>query len=141
MSMAHGLEVRVPLVDHTLVELVLSLEDRWKIDSRMPKPLLVKAVEAATGAPIPSAVVHRAKRGFAFPFETWLRGPLGSRVRDALCSHGTALDGFLDRTARGQVWRDFDEGRTTWSRPWALYALGRWAEMHLNRLPALARLG
>ncbi len=45
MSMAHGLEVRVPLIDHQLARQVLALPGSWKLDAAMPKPLLVKALK------------------------------------------------------------------------------------------------
>ena len=79
-SMAHGLELRVPLLDHELVELVLPLPDRLKARRRgdPPKPLLV----AAAGPRLPK-VACGPKRGFSFPWEAWLRGPLAERFREA----------------------------------------------------------
>lgn len=71
MSMAHGLEVRVPLLDQELVEQVARLPGDFKTDGRRLKPLLVDAVRDL----LPDAVVERPKAGFTLPFETWLRGP------------------------------------------------------------------
>ena len=69
MSMAHGLEIRVPLIDHQLARRVLAFPGRWKVDSRTPKPLLVKALNGQ----LPDKIIHRRKRGFTLPFEHWLR--------------------------------------------------------------------
>ena len=47
MSMAHGLELRVPLIDHQLADKMLALPGSWKLDSHVPKPLLVAALKGA----------------------------------------------------------------------------------------------
>ena len=80
MSMAHGLEVRVPLIDHRLARRVLALPGSWKLDSGTPKPLLVKAL----GGQLPEKIVHRQKRGFTLPFEHWLRDALRPVVEESL---------------------------------------------------------
>ena len=63
MSMAHSLEVRVPFLDHPLVEFVTHLPQELKLAKGTPKALLVAALEDL----LPSEVVHQAKRGFTFP--------------------------------------------------------------------------
>src|SRR5205085_11649160 len=65
MSMAHGLEVRVPLADHKLAVSVFAMLGAWKVSSTTPKPVLIKALNDA----LPSEIVHRHKRGFTLPFE------------------------------------------------------------------------
>jgi asparagine synthase (glutamine-hydrolysing) len=129
MSMAHGLEVRVPLIDHQLARRVLALPGRWKLDARTPKPLLVKAL---TGQ-LPDNIVHRPKRGFTLPFEHWLRDALRPVVEESLRKIGDGALGSLisERAARG-VWEEFLAGRTSWSRPWSLYVLHRWCQEHLS---------
>jgi asparagine synthase (glutamine-hydrolysing) len=129
MSMAHGLEVRVPLIDHRLARRVLALPGSWKLNSRTPKPLLVKAL----GSQLPQKIVHRAKRGFTLPFEHWLRDALRPVVEESLNKIGDGVLGSLisERATRG-VWKDFLEGRTSWSRPWSLYVLQRWCQPHLS---------
>ena len=47
MSMAHGLELRVPLIDHQLADKLLALPGAWKLDGDVPKPLLVGALEGS----------------------------------------------------------------------------------------------
>jgi asparagine synthase (glutamine-hydrolysing) len=129
MSMAHGLEVRVPLIDHRLARRILALPGSWKLDSRTPKPLLVGALDGR----LPEQIVHRRKRGFTLPFEHWLRDALRPMVEDNLRKIG---DGVLrtlisERVVRS-VWQDFLEGRTSWSRPWSLYVLQCWCQRHLS---------
>ena len=80
MSMAHGLEVRVPFIDHQLAEKMFALPGAWKLDGNVPKPLLVGALNGA----LPDEIVHRKKRGFTLPFEQWLRENLRPEVEATL---------------------------------------------------------
>ncbi len=129
MSMAHGLEVRVPLIDHQLARRVLALPGAWKLDATTPKPLLVRALRGE----LPDKIVHRRKRGFTLPFEHWLRDALRPVVEESLSKIGDgALGTFINQAAARNVWHDFLEGRTSWSRPWSLYVLQSWCERHLS---------
>ena len=69
MSMAHSLEVRVPFLDHPLVEFVTGLPQKAKLRKGIPKALLVSALEDI----LPDEVVRQTKRGFTFPWAEWLR--------------------------------------------------------------------
>jgi asparagine synthase (glutamine-hydrolysing) len=129
MSMAHGLEVRVPLIDHRLARCVLALPGMWKLNSGTPKPMLIKAL----GGSLPDKIVHRAKNGFTLPFEHWLRDELRPVVEASMRRIGEGVLGTLiGERAALQVWQDFLEGRTSWSRPWSLYVLQSWCEQHLS---------
>ncbi len=129
MSMAHGLEVRVPLIDHQLARRVLALPGSWKLDSRTPKPLLVQALRGE----LPDQVVHRPKRGFTLPFEHWLRDALRPVMEESLRKIGDGpLGTLISKTAVHNVWEDFLEGRTSWSRPWSLYVLQSWCQQNLS---------
>jgi asparagine synthase (glutamine-hydrolysing) len=128
MSMAHSLEVRVPFLDVPLVEHVLSLPESQKLGSRGPKSLLINAM----GDLLPEGIVGQRKRTFTFPWEKWLRGPLRDRVAAGLADWSPALAPVLRREFAQAVWQNFQEGRTTWSRPWSLYVLNEWAKRHLQ---------
>jgi len=127
MSMAHGLELRVPLIDHHLAKKLLALPGRWKLDNHTPKPLLVAALRGT----LPDQIVHRRKRGFTLPFEHWLRDELRSEVEVGLwkIAEGPLAPLFAPRSV-SHVWQDFHQGKTSWSRPWSLYVLQRWCELH-----------
>jgi len=130
MSMSQGLEVRVPLVDHQLAKTILALPGAWKVDGT-PKKLLVESL----AGPLPETIVHRPKRGFTLPFEHWLRQDLRSEMESVLCEKHVAagaLGSLLDPRQVEQVWRDFLRGTVSWTRPWSLYVLQRWCEMHLQ---------
>jgi asparagine synthase (glutamine-hydrolysing) len=127
MSMAHGLEVRVPLIDHCLAKKLMTLPGAWKLDDHTPKPLLVNALRGA----LPDGIVHRHKRGFTLPFEHWLRGELRAEVEGTLQRFDSGpLAAVLNPQAVIGVWQDFLQGRVSWTRPWSLFVLQRWCELH-----------
>ncbi len=129
MSMAQGLEVRVPLIDHQLARRTLALPGPWKLSGSTPKPLLLRALRAE----LPTEIVHRPKRGFTMPFEYWLRDALRPQIEQSLrrISDGP-LAAHINQPAALNIWKDFLAGRTSWSRPWSLYVLQRWSEQHLS---------
>jgi asparagine synthase (glutamine-hydrolysing) len=133
MSMAHSLEVRVPLLDRELVEYVVGLPQAWKRRRGIRKPLLARAL----GDLLPSEVVQQPKRTFTLPWERWLRGSLKAELDAGLAEPARSLEPFLDAAAVRQVWSDFLARRTTWSRPWSLYVLNAWARRYLDA-PAAA---
>ncbi|MBI1941612.1 MAG: asparagine synthase (glutamine-hydrolyzing) [Acidobacteria bacterium] len=129
MGMAHSLEVRVPLVDHKLWEYVLPLPGKLKLDSRLPKPLLVKAV----GSRLPPQVYMRPKRGFELPFDRWLRTSLRPMIEKEMKDDSAGARGPLAPGAASAVWDSFLRGKTSWSRPWSLFVLKQWARRNLDR--------
>ena len=74
-SMAHALEVRVPLLDHVLVEWAATLPPRLRLNARGSKYVLKQALRPH----LPAAVLRRRKMGFAVPLAAWLRGSLMAR--------------------------------------------------------------
>ena len=127
MSMAHGLEVRVPLIDHRLAETLFRFPGSSKVDPSTPKTLLVKALQGE----LPDEIVHRRKRGFTLPFEHWLRDELRSELENGLRGIANGpLAALLKSKAITQIWNDFQQGTTSWSRPWSLYVLQRWCELN-----------
>jgi asparagine synthase (glutamine-hydrolysing) len=125
MSMAHGLEVRVPFLDHRLIERLLELPGRVKLRTGSAKWLLV-----AAAGDLPEIVTQRRKQGFELPFDRWLRGALREEMVETLASK--TWEGWLDRRAVNQVWEGFLAQRLSWSRVWALYVLREWIERHLS---------
>jgi len=133
VSMSHSLEVRVPLLDHRLVEFVASLPAGAKRRRGLPKALLIEALRGL----LPEEVVRQRKRTFTFPWEHWLRGTLGGKVAEGLSNLSPILQPALDSKAVTEVWGNFLEGRTGWSRPWSLYVLNEWTRRNLaDKAPA-----
>jgi len=113
MGMAHGLEIRVPFLDHRLVEYVFGLPLTLKRCRGMNKPLLVRAL----GEALPRSIWDRPKQGFTFPFAQWLRQH-GEEFQ--VCTKDSQI---FARRAVENVWHAFYAGRLHWSRPWALFVL------------------
>lgn len=119
MSMAHGLEVRVPLIDHRVVERVFTVPGEEKIRYNTPKWLLVKAV-----GDLPDSIVNRPKRGFEFPFQQWLSGAMREEAQTALAD--PKLHSVLQTDAPQSLWAEFEAGRVSWSRVWSLWVLSKY---------------
>ena len=126
MSMAHGLELRVPFLDRALVETCFRIPGAGKLQGRLPKGLLL----ASLGVELPQAIVQRPKRGFTLPFERWLRSEMKPVVESALLSKDTDQTSLSSDAVR-EVWSRFLAGETSWSRPWSLFVLKRWCEQNL----------
>jgi len=127
MSMAHGLEIRVPLLDHKLVELMFSIPSNMKIKQGTPKPLLVNSLTRK----LPEAIVRRKKMGFTFPFEVWMRGEMRLEIESVLLSPSGKLPDFISHDGVRKIWSDFIDKRCSWSRPWSLYVLKKWIDKNL----------
>ena len=129
MSMAHSLEVRVPFVDTTVVDYVLSLPGEWKLGERN-KPLLADALSDL----LPRDFLARPKMGFTLPFEKWLQQALRTEVSSVLTDASRVAG--LNSQAVEKVWKNFlQKPRAVgWSRPWSLYVLAKWCE--INRVTA-----
>ena len=127
-SMANSLEVRVPFLDHRLVEFVARLPKEAKYRAGVPKSLLVEAM----GDLLPDEVVGQAKRTFTLPWDVWLRGPLGVLLSQELANLTPPLLKYMNQRAVRGSWQNFVIGHTNWSRPWSIYVLNLWVKCHLS---------
>ena len=128
MSMAHALEVRVPLIDPLLVEFCFTVQGNRKIENGQPKPLLTRPL----GDLLPRACVHRSKRGFELPFQLWLSGALKSEMQASLTGAASRESIPFEPGALTALWAQYQSGRVNWSRVWAIFVLSRW--MQQNRV-------
>lgn len=127
-SMANSLEVRVPFLDHRLVEFVGRLPKSAKFVQDAPKALLVEALSDL----LPDNVVGQEKRTFTLPWEVWLRGPLGVRLSQDLSNLTPPLRRYVNGRAVRGAWQNFVIGQTSWSRPWSLFVLNEWVRRHVT---------
>jgi asparagine synthase (glutamine-hydrolysing) len=123
-SMAHGLELRVPFVDLEVARAAMSIDDRLKLAPGHSKPVLVAAVRDL----LPREVWDRPKQGFTLPLDRWMRVELHQEIEAIFNSPWVDALG-MDAQALRRTWTQFQtrSGGITWSRPWALYTLLRWA--------------
>lgn len=118
-----SLEIRVPLIDHEIVETLLMTAPHV-ILHHPPKALLMEALPK----PLPRLCTHRPKMGFTFPIGSWMRDPWKAQVSRHLSNDKPrpGAKGGLNPRSAGTVWEEFLAGRVHWSRPWSLFALERY---------------
>ena len=123
MSMAHALEVRVPFLDHELVELVLSLNDEHKIPIS-PKKLLTDSLKEI----LPDYIVERPKMGFNFPWSYWLKNELFSFSDERIAS--ISERDYFNKNEVLSLWKRFNDNdpTVTFSRIWPLVVLEEWMQ-------------
>lgn len=95
MSMAHGVEVRVPLLDQEIVAHAGRLPVRYKQRRQIPKWIFRKAMEGI----IPDANIHRRKAGFGVPLRAWMRASLGPLIEEVLSERSLAARGLFSPSA------------------------------------------
>jgi len=123
MSMAHSLEVRVPLLDHVLVEEVLKIPGNVKADRNKPKILLISALDGL----LPKLVAERKdKMGFTFPFALWL----GRMVKEASLLPNEVP--FLRKEALKNIIEGFRKGKIGWSRLWSVLVWNEWSKSEVG---------
>jgi asparagine synthase (glutamine-hydrolysing) len=91
-SMACSLEVRAPFLDHELVEFVMNLPWKFKLNGFTSKYILKKSMKNW----LPDEVIQRPKKGFGVPIAKWVKGPLKELFRDLLSSDRVGHEGFLN---------------------------------------------
>jgi len=126
LSMAHSLEVRVPLLDRKLVEMGLGLPLRAKIGVRGNKPLLRKLLSES----LPREITRKGKRGFELPVNRWFRDPgiesLLERMRAGALVRGLGFSAV----AIGDLIRRHQGGDDLGRHLFALAMLETWAEQN-----------
>jgi len=122
-SMAVGLEVRSPLLDHTLVELFAAFPVDLKVRGGETKYLLKKMAERV----LPKDILYRRKQGFDLPIREWMAGPMQGFVMDALCSAHPALSAHIDMDAAKNIAREHAGGANHKNMLWRLLMLALWS--------------
>lgn len=123
MGMAHALEIRVPFLDHQLVEYVVNLPDQFK-QSTTPKKLLTDAL----GDLIPPEIIHRPKMGFVLPWEHWMKNELYDLCNKSINSFSNR--GLVNKESLLRLWSAFNAGskHTNWTRLWIFVVLEHWLQ-------------
>lgn len=153
VSMAHSLEVRVPLLDPVLADWALSLPDTLKLDPNAAATARRDSSYRETGAKrvlveigvrhklVPPDLDRQPKRGFGMPFGPWLRGPLRPFLDDTLDPVSVRKRGWLDPIAVRLVHDQFLTNlEASWAQVWMLMMLELWARAVLDA-PVTTSLG
>jgi asparagine synthase (glutamine-hydrolysing) len=116
-SMAHSLEVRVPILDHELVDWASGVSPAAKLNGREGKYFFKKALESR----LPNEILYRPKMGFAVPLSRWFRHDLKDRVRESLLDDSFHSSGMFDRAFIEQMINQHQAGTSDFGTPlWAL---------------------
>ena len=122
-SMATSLEVRVPILDHRVVEFAWTLPPAFKIRDGQGKWLLRQVLYGR----VPREVVDRPKMGFSIPIDDWLRGPLRTWGEEVIEGDGVDCDGVLRAEPVRHEWREFISGRRRMGLSlWAVLMFNAW---------------
>lgn len=123
MSMAHGLEVRVPMLDHRLVEFALSLPAHWLVS---PLPVEGKRILRRVAAPLlPAGMLDRPKQGFVAPLNKWLASAFAPLIDEILGGSGAGFHGLIDAEAARELRREAIDGAPRQDL-YAILVLGLW---------------
>jgi asparagine synthase (glutamine-hydrolysing) len=132
MTMANGLELRVPFLDHKLVEFAAMLPDDWKLGGKGGKTLLRQAMRGV----LPNAIIDRPKKGFPLPIASWLRGPLRQFTRENLLARHAACGRYLNSSAVTRIINEHEHGRVDRSQEvWALLVFEFWHRHFIDAMP------
>jgi asparagine synthase (glutamine-hydrolysing) len=128
MSMAHSLEVRPVMLDHAVVEYVLSLPSSIRLQK---KRLLLDATRAYMPDALYSDLIARPKSTFTFPFSRWISGDLRATIQETLSPDRLAVTGVLNPGGVRKLWDRYLENPAAvgWSRAWTVFVLARWCEI------------
>lgn len=110
-SMAHALEVRVPILDHKLVDWISTLPPELKLKGREGKYIFKKALESY----LPKDILYRPKMGFSIPLASWFRGPLKQRVRESILGDTMSGSGLFERNYLETLVNQHQSGRRDFS--------------------------
>jgi asparagine synthase (glutamine-hydrolysing) len=129
MSMAHSLEVRVPLLDRALSEAASRISWRLKLRDGEGKWVFKHALRDL----LPDEVLFRPKAGFGLPYQVWMRRSLEPVIRDTLSEARLRRRGLFDAdVATALVDRFYRGDDTIWRRVWTLFVLEGWASEVLD---------
>lgn len=128
-TMRYGMETRVPLLDHRVVELALNLHPNLKLRGRQGKYLLKRLLEDH----LPPELVHRPKWGFSIPLARWMRE---GKLREWESASLVGRHGLVDPACVDRLRRRFHAGETRlYHRLWLVMALHLWLENRAVALP------
>jgi asparagine synthase (glutamine-hydrolysing) len=133
-TMACGIEARVPLLDHRIVELAFRIPSNLKVNGRSTKMLL----RTAAARLLPAQAVRKPKRGFFVPTGKWLREDLRSFASDILFEARTRQRGYFNQAFVERLWREHIEGHHVWTEQlWILLMFELWNRTFIDGFDAI----
>jgi asparagine synthase (glutamine-hydrolysing) len=128
-SMANSLEVRVPLIDHELIEWCARLPSDFKLKAGNGKRIFKKSLEGR----VSDDILYRKKMGFRLPIDKWFRGPLKERVKRDVLSDQMMDSGYFNPDYLRKLVKDHQSGLRDHSAPlWTLMMFGQFMKRHVG---------
>ena len=130
LSMWHSLEVRVPFLDHKVVEFAATIPSKYKMHGMTKKYVLVKALEGL----LPQNILARRKQGFSIPLSDWLRGPLREMARAHLSPASLKRAGLFDVHAVEKLVHEHERQiRNHETKIWLILNLVYWHTLYMHQ--------
>lgn len=130
MSMAAGVETRVPFLDTEVVALAARIPDRFRQHGAQSKWILKKAMEGT----LPNEVLHRPKMGFGVPLRAWLRGPLKTMMYDLLSRGTLSKRRLFEPTAVSELVADNEVGKVDYAHSiLSLMCIELWCQEFIDK--------
>lgn len=135
MTMANSVELRVPLLDHYILEFAASLPANYKV-RRMTTKYILKKVLAGK---VPHEIIRRKKAGFPVPYESWLRKEMKGWVRDILLDSKSAQRGYFDHRSIERLVSQNEQHGGYSKEVFSLAMLELWHRVFLDGAAAAAK--
>jgi asparagine synthase (glutamine-hydrolysing) len=128
MSMAHALEIRVPLIDHKLVEYVAGLPAGMERRFGHPKRLLLQSLQDL----LPQHVLNKPKQGFQFPMDIWMKNELRPIMDEVFSRASISKRGLFEVAPMQRLYQQFKDGRLTYEVVWKFAVLELWMRQYID---------
>lgn len=126
-SMAHSLEVRVPLLDHELVGWIATLPSNFKLRGSEGKYIFKKSLEGQ----LPNDILYRPKMGFGVPLGNWFRNELKDKIKETVLSEQMLDSGYFEQSYLEKLIKDHQSGIRDYSAPlWTLMMFHQFLSRH-----------
>lgn len=127
-SMAHSLEVRVPLLDHEFMEMAAQIPPGLKLKAKEGKYLFKKALEKK----LPKDILYRSKMGFSIPLSQWFKNELKPVFEDTVLDANALSNKYLDPGTVKQLWNEHQSGsRERSAELWSILFFEKWLRQWL----------
>ena len=137
MTMAHSLELRVPFLDHDLVEFIARMPTNLKVHKNGQKYTMKYALKKACRDIIPKEIIEREKIGFAVPYAKWFKNEMKEMVYDILCSRSARENSIFNakevaRLLKTALVQTENPGNEIWDpqakKVWSLFVFELWRQ-------------
>jgi asparagine synthase (glutamine-hydrolysing) len=130
-SMAHSLEVRVPLLDHVFMEYVAQMPSQLKLNGQQGKYIFKKMAENN----LPKQIIKRKKMGFSIPLDDWFRNELRNIFLKEVLEKNTGMEEFFNMRFLQSLWRKHQLNLKNYGvQLWAVLMFAKWSKTILNNI-------